>query len=261
VQDYTLTLARGVASLGVFDMIDLETIGYLGYFHGHHHEVTPVPCGPLETFLLSLCFCDACRAMGEATGINIDGLIEHLRSLLLRKLQSDDACARHPDNFEQLATLVALSPPLQKFLRARMETINTLLRRIRSEAGGVQLSVFTSSFVGSPSNIWMEGVCLEQAPDLVDNIHLLAYTADNDAFNSDLVFCSSLVRDPSKLNVTLSLGLPVTPTIAHAIAKVEYAWRQGIRHFSFFNYGFLGEARLGWLKQIAGLIHQKESGA
>ena len=135
VQEYTLALARAVGSLGVFDIIDLETIGYLGYFHGHHHEVTAVPAGPLENFLLSLCFCDACRAMGDAAGIDVNGLIGLLRSVLLRKLRSDDACGSHPDNYEQLTTLLALSPALQNFLRVRMETINTLLRRIRGAIG------------------------------------------------------------------------------------------------------------------------------
>ncbi len=198
--------------------------------------------------------------MGDAAGIDVNGLIGLLRSVLLRKLRSDDACGSHPDNYEQLTTLLALSPALQNFLRVRMETINTLLRRIRG-AVGAKLAVFTSSFVGSPSNIWMEGVCLGEAQDFVDSINLLAYTADSDAFNSDLVFTCSLVRDPAMLNVTLNLGLPITPTLEHAIAKIDYAWSQGIRRFSFFNYGFLGEARLGWLKKIAGLIHQRESEA
>ena len=43
------------------------------------------------------------------------------------------------------------------------------------------------------------------------------------------------------------------------LAKIEFAWRQGVRHFSFFNYGFLGEGRLAWLREIAAMLRQKES--
>ena len=50
VQAYSMSLASAIESLGVFDTLDLETIGYLGYDHGYHHEVTAVPAGVLERF-------------------------------------------------------------------------------------------------------------------------------------------------------------------------------------------------------------------
>ena len=257
VRRYSLALARALATLNVFETLDLETIGYLGYHHGHHHEVTAVPAGPLEHLLLSLCFCEACVEAGARTGIPMEPLRLELRALLLEKVRCDDAGSGPPDNMEQVATLLALSEPLQQLVRLRLDTVSSLVRQIRDAIGNVRLSLFTSSFVGSPSNIWMEGVSLHELRDVADVFHLLAYTPDTDRVNADLVFCRAQVEDPARLNLTLNLGLPVTPTLGDAMAKIEFAWRQGVRRFSFFNYGFLGEGRLGWLREIAAALARK----
>jgi hypothetical protein len=259
VRRYSVSLARAVAGLNIFDTLDLETIGYLGYYHGYHHEVTAVPAGPLEHFLLSLCFCNACVEAGTRAGIPMETLRQELRAVLLEKVRCDDACTRPPDNMEQLATLLALSEPLQRLVRLRLDTVSSLIRQIRGAVGSVKLSAFTSSFVGSPSNIWMEGLSIPALRELVDGFHLLAYTSDTDRVNDDLVFCRAQVMDPARLNLTLNLGLPVTPALGHAMAKIEFAWRQGVRRFSFFNYGFLGAARLGWLREIATALGRKEA--
>jgi len=260
VRGYSLSLARALAALNVFETIDLETIGYLGYFHGHHHEVTAVPAGPLEHFLLSLCFCNSCMEAGKRGGVQMESLRDQLRAVLLEKLRCDDACTRAPDDMEQLATLLALSEPLQQLVRLRVEKVTSLVREIREAVGDVKLSAFTSSFVGSPSNIWMEGLSLPELRDIVDVFHLLAYTSDTDRVNDDLVFCRAQVHDPARLNLTLNLGLPVTPALGHALGKIEFAWRQGVRRFSFFNYGFLGAGRLAWVREIASALRQKERG-
>ena len=258
VREYGVALASAIRSLGVFESLDLETIGYLGYSHGHHHEVTAIPVGVLENFLLSLCFCPACCSLGEQNGINAEALRRDLQRLLMHKLNSDDSAAGHPDNVEQLVTLIALSEPLQQFIRVRLKNVSGLIQEIRSAYGGPQ-SIFSSSFVGSPSNIWMEGVSLPDVQQSTDVFYLLAYTADTDAVNGDLTFCLSQVQDPLRLNLTLNLGLPITPTRADAEAKIEYAWRQGVRDFGFFNYGLLGNARLKWIQQISEDLRRREA--
>ncbi len=254
IRDYSVALAKAVAGLGYFQTVDLETIGYLGYVHGHHHEVAAGPLGPLENFLLSLCFCDACRDSAGKTGIEIDRLAAQVRELLHLKLQADDSNSRGNANSEQIASLIAGSSDLAAFVRLRIATVTGLVQRIASALGPVTVAPFTSSFVGSPSNIWMEGVSLADLRDSVETFHPLAYTPNSGAVNDDLLFCLSQVKDPAKLNLTLNLGLPITPTISDALAKVQFAKTLGVRRFSFFNYGFLGEARLKWIGELASAL-------
>ncbi|HYM05484.1 MAG TPA: hypothetical protein VEU11_02895, partial [Terriglobales bacterium] len=255
VQGHAVALCRSLAALGVFAGIDLETIGYLGYSHGYHHEVTAVPLGIAERFLLSLCFCPACRAAGEGAGIEMQTLAGEVCCLLRHRMRFDDA-GIGASNAENLTTLLATRPALERLVRLRMDTVTALVNRLARERGTAKLAVFTSSFVGSPSNIWMEGVSPADLQPMVECFHLLAYGAEASDANSDLAFFLSMVEDPGLLNLTLNLGLPVTTTLDQAAAKVEYARRKGIRRFSFFNYGLLGESRLQWIQELACLARK-----
>lgn len=254
VRDYSVALAKEIADLGHFTTLDLETIGYLGYVHGHHHEVAAGPLGPLENFLLSLCFCDACRSSAAQKGVAIDDIAAQTRELLHLKLQADDSNSCNTANAEQITTLIAQSPDLAGLIRMRLDTVTGLVERIAAEINPITVAPFTSSFVGSPSNIWMEGVSLSGLAKSVETFHPLAYTPDSGAVNDDLLFCLSQLKDPGKLNLTLNLGLPITPTLADAMAKVLYAKTLGVRRFSFFNYGFLGESRLKWIGELASAL-------
>jgi hypothetical protein len=66
--------------------IDVESPNYVGYVHHMHHERTPVNYGDFEVFLLSLCFCDSCRAMAKEASIDIDGIQVWVRETLDRRL-------------------------------------------------------------------------------------------------------------------------------------------------------------------------------
>ena len=250
VQEYSVALAASIRDLGTFDRLDLETIGYLGYYHGHHHEVSAVPLGVLETFLLSLCFCPACVEAGQFDGIDMESLRRHLQAVLQAKFDADHAVSRHPDNVEQLLTTVALCRPLQQLIRMRLRIVSSLLAEVRAVYGD-RINIFSSSFVGSPSNIWMEGLSLPSLQDTRDVFHLLAYSADTESVNSDLTLCRAQLGDSDRLNLTLNLGLPITPTLQNALGKIDFARQLGVRRFGFFNYGFLGRSRLGWIRQIA----------
>ena len=92
---------------------------------------------------------------------------------------------------------------------------------------------------------------------LVARFHLLAYGSDPAAENSDLVFVLAMLGDPGRVNLTLNLGEPITSTFSQAAAKVEFALRQGVTRFSFFNYSFLGEARLRWIRDLACLARSQ----
>ncbi len=254
VQDYSVQLATALHSLSVFQALDLESIGYLGYFHGHHHEVTAAPLGGAERFLLSLCFCEACTNAAAKAGIHLQSLAAELGRLILARANADDVPERPGSTGERMATLLALRPELGELVRLRLNTVSTLVSRIRDAVAGTAISVFTSSLVGAPSNIWMEGVGLDRIAAVADQVQLLAYAGETTAANSDLLFCLALVPDPGKVNLTLNLSTPDASPLDSVLARVEFALRLGVRRFSVFNYGMLGEARLQWVRRLADFV-------
>src|SRR5207244_3462911 len=91
VRAFSRQLAAAIASTGHFDTLDLETIGYLGYFHGHHHEVSAAPCGPLAHYRRSRCSCEACPRGASHAGLPIFCRQQYLRDLLTARFEADDA--------------------------------------------------------------------------------------------------------------------------------------------------------------------------
>jgi hypothetical protein len=254
VQDHAAALCRSLAALGAFTSIDLETIGYLGYFHGYHHEVTAVPLGPSMKLLLSLCFCPACRETGLSAGIDMELASGEVRRMVSRRMESDDAAEDAP---EQLAGLLVLCPWLRALIEARAKTVTKLVQRLAVESRPVWLAAYSSGFVGAASNLWMEGLSLPDLKPLVECFHMLAYNPDPAADNADLVYLLSTLGDAGQVNLTLNLGEPVTSNFAQAAAKVKFARGQGVRRYSFYNYSFLGEARLRWIRDLACLAREQ----
>jgi hypothetical protein len=71
VRAYAEALARSVARQGV-DSVVAESL-HFGYFkHGYHHDRCFAELGPVEEFLLGLCFCVHCRARAAAAGADAE---------------------------------------------------------------------------------------------------------------------------------------------------------------------------------------------
>ncbi|HEY2668966.1 MAG TPA: hypothetical protein VGJ07_01175 [Rugosimonospora sp.] len=83
VTEYALGLAADVAAMTGIDGVELEACGWYGFDHlSAHDKVGGVPLSGAAQYLLSLCFCDACRAAYRAGGIEPEALRGHVRAAL-----------------------------------------------------------------------------------------------------------------------------------------------------------------------------------
>jgi len=170
-------------------------------------------------------------------------------------MRSDDIPVGSDDRAEQLATLFGMCSQLLRFVRLRMDTFTKLVQRLAEECRTTKRTAFASGFVGLPSNLWIEGISFQELKETIECFHLLAYAAEDTTSNSDLVLLLSLLEKPDKLKWTVNLGLPIT-TFGHAFARCEYALKSGIRRFSFFNYGLLGNGRLKRIRDLASKLQE-----
>ena len=72
VRRYARTLVSDLSQNYRPDVIELESPGFMGFVHGFHHEKDGVGLTAEDDFLLSLCFCDACKERAATAGINAD---------------------------------------------------------------------------------------------------------------------------------------------------------------------------------------------
>ena len=68
VRDYAVCLASEVAALAEADAVELEACGWYGVEHLSAHDKTAGAAGGAAQWLLSVCFCSACRPAYAAAG-------------------------------------------------------------------------------------------------------------------------------------------------------------------------------------------------
>ena len=254
VRAYLVALVRDLATNHDLDAIDLESTGFHGLVHGHHHELTGIALGPLEEFLLGLCFCRHCLARAAAAGVDAERLRRDVRDLLDTRF-AEEAAMPTPDPTDLRPTLALLlaRPALAAYVRVRLATVTALVAEIKRDAvgeSGVTLALTATTFVKPVANAWLEGIDLAALAAVADELIVLSYLTDSREVGADARLARDLTGNIDQVVMGLSLLHPATSDAANLRAKVDAARAVGVTKFSFYNYGFLSDARLAWLAAL-----------
>ena len=66
VRTYMCTLLDDLCTQVPLDALELESMNFMGHAHEYHHEKDGIGLSGLQDFLLSICFCDHCKARARA---------------------------------------------------------------------------------------------------------------------------------------------------------------------------------------------------
>ncbi len=70
-RDYVVTLVADITSRYQPDMVELESVNFMGFAHEHHHEKDGVGLTDEDDFFMSLCFCDHVQGAGKGSLVSI----------------------------------------------------------------------------------------------------------------------------------------------------------------------------------------------
>lgn len=239
VRAFAAALAGDLAANYGIALLECESLSYGGFGHTHYHVKHGVDLGRGGRMLLSLCFCDACRARAQENGLDTDALSRSVASRLRRTLASGIPPAESPEE------LIATLPQLEPFVRMRDEVVSSLLEEVKA-AAGVPVS---SIFMGDRFNAAINRPRLAKIADYAET---LAYTPDPDRIQGTISDILPDLQKPRQLVVGLQAYPPASPDAATLGAGVERALGLGIRRFSFYNYGIMPQANLDWIGQCIG---------
>jgi hypothetical protein len=251
-QAYAAALVGGLAATGLFEAVQLESVGYLGYRHGHHHEMELVRNGPLEDVLLSLCFCRHCRTAARGDGIDADALRQRVGAELRRRWQHDEVST----DVEEIAAAVDADEELAGLLAVRQRAVTALVELAvdRCRSHGVELHTMAAVFAPTlRESAWVEGADLASWASHVDRFVVLGYRTGGpvDRRWIDAELARALAHWPAQRVVLgLNLGPGHIPDRATAVEHAGRAAAAGIRSLSVYHYGMLGDARLGWVSTL-----------
>jgi hypothetical protein len=245
VRAYADALARSVARQGV-DTVVAESL-HFGYFrHGYHHDRSFVDLGPVEEFLLGLCFCPQCRARAEAAGADAEAACAAAERTVSRVLDGDAPLPGElsPDNLRACA-----GEAVARYAAAREETVTSLAASIAQTvaAEGARLVFLdvTGALKGyadgcpvgslASAEAWRLGVNPAAIGAVVPGYAMLGYARDPARLAADVAAYRALLGDRCELRVTLRPGLPDTPSAASLTDKVHAA--ASADAVDFYNYG------------------------
>ena len=248
VRELVVDVVGDVADSGLFDRILLESIEYLPLHHGYHHEVIGVEIGATLGFLLSLCFCDACRARTRAAGVDADGLRSWLRDTCSRALDGGEGGL--PATWEELKA--AAGGDLGRYLEVRKAGLTGVLAAVRERIGGAagpRLAILDFGPLyplGPDGRAWQSGVDLDQQLPLVDEVHPTFYFTDDDVLQEKIAeYAAALAGEKPQVPAIRAI-LPQT-TGRESLAHQVRSTAPHASGFTFYNYGFMPLSTLDWI--------------
>lgn len=235
VQAYMTALAADLTTNYPISAVELESLNFQGYGQSHYHTKYGLQFGAIESFLLSLCFCRHCAARAHAQGLDAARLQELARDTLDRFCETDT-----PIN-QPLNDYILSQPELDAYVRLRADTVSSLTMDIKTAAAVPLFFLFMGDYHTG-------GIRYQEVAGIADKVEMLAYTASPDHVRDGITNTLALGIRPDQLNVGLLAYYPGSPDQATLERTTQAALDQGIRGFSFYNYGIMPRKNLGWVK-------------
>ncbi|MFI6508391.1 hypothetical protein ACIBCT_12355 [Streptosporangium sp. NPDC050855] len=249
VRLYAVALGRAVARQGV-DSVVAEALHFGTFGHGYHHERSFVPLGPMDTFLLGLCFCGFCMRRAADLGVNAEVAREECSRIVGAVL---DGAPPAQGEVTRAALTAYAGPEVVAYARARSETVTSLVSDVSTAvtAEGSRLVFLDATGAvkgyndGLPSSglaahdSWQLGVDLVALGDLVPSLGVLAYARDAGRVAEDVVAYRRSTGKDRELRAVLRPGLPDTDSAERLAAKVRAVRAAGADAVDFYAYGLM----------------------
>jgi hypothetical protein len=231
VRAYITTFISDMATRYNLHAIELESLSYMGYAHGFHHEKDGVGLTKKEEFLLSLCFCDACKQEALSAHINFEEARFAVQTILTDSL---DRAIPENDNINFANMKISdfqEHHALYAYLQWRSVGVTTLIKEVRDVIPAqTKLHLICS---GSPSQLWMFGLDFAEIQKTIDGFIVCCYNSDRAQVARDIQLYMNVASDKEILT-----GLRVfVPELKLGIidnGKLrKLTIREGLRLFGF----------------------------
>ena len=229
VVEYAVALAREIDERFAPAAFDLETIGWATLPH-HHHAKLAVPLGPSGRYLLSLCFCNACR---ELASPDLPGWATSRLEAELRGTAPTVA----------VDELISGNPELAAFQAARERTVVELVRAV---AETVSARVHVAHW-GEPRQAALGHAAVAA---VADRLVILDYGQGGQAPGATVDHAARLVGG-DRIVAGLSVCAPETPDEQTFRSVAAAAAALGIDAISVYNHSLVDRVRLRWARANA----------
>ena len=234
VRAYFCALCHDLANSLPLHAVQLESPGYMGLQHGHHHERDLTVLSPLEVSLMDLCFCESCVRTAEGKHVDVRRVRVAVRTVLEAGMAAaPNRPARHPQTLAELGESVPEMPAFQAF---RQEIEDTLIQEIKA---AMKPSSALLYLLGSPN---------PQIAGAVDVFNSGVYGQKPEAVLTATCAAKRTISARHQLYMGVRLGLNSVTDEREMIEIVGSVMEGGGDGVMFYNYSESPMTTLNWIK-------------
>lgn len=244
VRRYIVQLCSDVAGFDGIGHVDLEALSFMGYEHASLHDKRGVPLTKLITWLLSICFCDACRTrLGSRAA---DELRQRARRAVNDYLEElPDAGSGGADLRTELETVLGAGE-LGALLDMRSQVLTTLLDEVRNETKGKRLNLRLAT---SPLfNGGKTALSLSNLEGRVDSATVTFLNADLESMRQELKHLPAKHERTMPLYGGFMFHHPDCRSEADVRERVELLDAAQLDGRIFYGYSMAADKHFAWLK-------------
>jgi len=239
VAKYAMGLISDLADNYNLNTIFLESLGYMGFSHGYHHEFFGVKLQEIDEILLSLCFCDCCVEEAKKAGIDAEKVMQICRDHV------DESINDSPNgSADSLTDFANTHPELTDYLKMRTRIVTRLYKQVQTYASKNNVKIDCFNPVREAFN---EGYDLRDIRALVDHYVIPVGTPDLSRIETDIDIIKGLFRT-EQIVLSINMGVDATPTRQNFNQKIELINKHNLAGCNFYNYSNLPFSRLEWIK-------------
>ena len=235
-----------------FDGILVESLEYMPYQHGYHHEVTGLQLTPYADYLLGLCFCEHCLAAAAEAGVDGEGVRVFVRSELEAFFEGDLEHGRPEIDWQGIRALAGGN--LGAYHEMRIQVVTSLFAEIRStwpDSSGptLELCDFAPLWrLGWDGTALPSGLDLSAVAPYVDAAWPCPYFADAATVGAKMA--EYRTKTPAEWPVRpIMRAIPPQTHSEEGLTEQMLACAQSdISGYGFYNYGFMRLQTLDWIR-------------
>jgi len=240
---YVATMVADLTATYKPDIVELETIGFMGFAHEYHHEKDGVGLTDEDDFLLSLCFCDSCLARSAAAGVDGAAAQRTVQRWIVEMCERPLPAPRWPDFATRGADVFAPAPEVEAYVRWRFEPVTSLAAEIRDRADPA-----SRTHVLDIDDGWLSGCNLGDLAGATDGVTLCVYARGPDAVATSIARARAVMPPGRTLRAGLRVFYPEVASAADVADRTQAAIGAGATGINFYNYGLIPAARLDWVR-------------
>lgn len=247
VRTYMKNLLADIDSHVPVSALQLESMNYMGHAHEFHHEKDGIGLTSIEDFLLSLCFCDSCKARAKRDGLDITEAQKQAARMIMEFCSKERGAQDEKGFLEAGIEYFKDLPELHEYLIWRSSVVTSLMEEVHKEFHSGTKLYFLSLLANHSS--WLFGVDLPELSKSCDGIVLCSYDCTAEQGGEDIRDSKKKMATEKPLYTGMRAFYPEYRSGEEFADKIKTAVECGSDGFVFYNYGLIPRSQLEWVKK------------